>query len=183
MLHGIRTARITHTVAAIAAAVCLSLSGCTGCHRTPDSNGTETPTGVPENPAAIIIDTPSHDPQMLRSYAEAIESDADFTPADFANMMSLCEGSLQFLGQEVDNLQHNDDAADSYNVLTEFSQSRWTADLTGILRFVHNLQLPADMQMRADALTSHSARIDTLILSIQDSQLHGRRIFTLHPEN
>jgi hypothetical protein len=81
----------------------------------------------------------------LDEYAHSISRGEDFDDVQLAYMVMHCKATAKHLEDIVLSLQHNDDAADSYNVLLELEQSRWLDGYRYILKYLKTVSLPSDL--------------------------------------
>ena len=82
--------------------------------------------------------------------------------------------------QELDLLQANDDAADSFHVLNELAKSGWPDDASTLLSFLRTVPLPANMQQRTDQLVRTAARCMTLLDEISTRQHGGKQYLKIN---
>lgn len=170
------TAAAAAVIIAAAAQLCLS---CSSCGRGDDKKAAADSAALAGTPEVILEGPLALDEGSLRSYAAAIGANASFDEADMAKMIRLSEGAFSHLMQELDQLQANGDAADSYNVLTEIAASRWPDDAALILSFLRTVPLPRQMQLRTDQLVRTAARCIVQMDEISAQQLRGRQILRL----
>lgn len=170
----------------VLSALCLCPS-CGSCHRQGDKaaegGGTASDSAALQSPEAILNGPQALDPQGLRSYAAAVNAgNAEFTPSDLATMVFLGEGAVERLDSEVENLVRNEDAADSYNVLTELDRSRWPADACTLIAFLRTVPLNGALRPRADQLVRAAARVQSRLAEIARTQHGGKTYLTLDIE-
>lgn len=166
-------------IAAVTATMLMpSLSSCSRCGRG-DGAGAAADTAAKASPAAILQQPAVLDSQGLHAYVTAIGGNARFDASDMANMILLCRAAWAEVEQEAENLDRNGDAADSYNVLTEYNDAGWVHDADTLTDFLTTVPLPADLQVAADQLTRTRARIITLLNHIADGQHNGRHYLEL----
>lgn len=186
--HGSRFLKAAMIAAGCAAKAAL-IAGCTAmlmptlssCSRCGRGDGADAPadTAAKASPAAILQQPAVLDSQGLHAYVMAIGENARFDTSDMANMILLCRAAWAQVEQEAENLDRNGDAADSYNVLTEYNDAGWVHDADTLTDFLTTVPLPADLQVAADQLTRTRARVITLLDHIAAGQHNGRHYLEL----
>lgn len=176
-----RHRNITATAAAVLIAAAAQLcASCSSCGR---GDGTKTATDsttLAATPEAILEGPLALDPEALHSYAAAVHDNATFDEADIAHVIRLTEGAFSHLLQELEQLQANDDAADSFHVLNELAKSGWPDDTSTLLSFLRAIPLPANMQQRTDQLVRTAARCMTLLDEISTRQHGGKQYLKIN---
>lgn len=177
-----RHRNITATAAAVLIAAAAQLcASCSSCGR---GDGTKTATDstalAAATPEAILEGPLALDPEALHSYAAAVHDNATFDEADIAHIIRLTEGAFSHLLQELEQLQANDDAADSFQVLNELAKSGWPDDASTLLSFLRTVPLPANLQQRTDQLVRTAARCMTLLDEISTRQHGGKQYLKIN---
>lgn len=170
------TAAAATVIIAVAAQLCLS---CSSCGRG-DQKSTPVDSTASANSPELILEGPLKlDYEAMRSYAIDISNVDEFDEADMAKMIRLAEGAFSHLMQELDVLQSNDDAADSYHVLNELTKTEWPYDAALIVSFLRTVPLPQPMQHRVDQLVITAQRCLKQLDEIADSQHNGEHYLEL----
>lgn len=135
---------------------------------------------TPAEKAVITLNSPQVlDRQLMSQMARAIGENAEFNLADFADMITQCEATVNTVEPEIENLDRNDDPADSFGVIDEYARSTWIADYRTIYEFVKGVQLPEDMTARVQGLAKAVERLNTVLEHIDKTQFNGRQPFRL----
>lgn len=176
----IRTVVKTAAATLLLAAVARTFTACTGCGRDAGTGTADTMT-VAERAEVNLAQTPYYDPDALASLAHAVDGHAHFAPDDISTMIILCEGAVSHLQAEADNLQRNDDPADSYNVLSEFAESPVADNVRTIYNYLslQTTTLTPQQAARHIELTHAISHLNGTVDMIQTAQLNGRQIFNL----
>lgn len=163
-----------------AAFIVIASTGCSRCSgdRTNDIADTLTTEQMAE---INLASKPVFDREDISGMANAIRGEARFDAADLSKMLVLCDAAVIRLQTEADQLLRNEDAADSFNVLSEFASSPWTADVRTIYDFLSHADTPLNdaQRQRRISLTRSITRLNETVSEIENSQLGGRRIFRL----
>lgn len=153
--------------------VCMSLiiSGCT-CSSEHQSDET---TLTPEQEEELVLSTPqTFDAQQMHEFAQLIET-GKLQPNQVAPLITMQEAALNKLEAQLEDLLRNEDAADSYAVLTEWASTQWTADFVIIDKYLAHVPLPDRTARRAATVTKATHRARQLITQIETSQLNGKK--------
>lgn len=155
-------------------------TGCSGCGRGDRSSVSDTLT--PEQNRELILSTPeNHDRQTLAELAASIASGAPISIEQMATMIVQCEAHANYFESQIDALERNDDAADTYNVLAETRHSQWVDDYATVMRYLRQAQLRDDERARVSQLDSTNARINAQLAQLQQTQLRGHDVFVFKP--
>lgn len=165
--------KIAATVVALAAAVALifSLRNCRG-----DEAAQLDTVLSPEQSSRIILEqSPHYDPRTLDEYAAAVRDNAAFDIEDYSRMIVAIEAALNRISRELDQLQANDDPADSWNVLHEAALESWPQDVATIFDFLANRAPLTDQQREhIPAINDFIDRCAQQVAEIERTQLGGR---------
>lgn len=166
--------RITYVMVAVAlSAIAATLISIATCQRSP-SIDTE-PKLTPEQSSHKILSEPAvFDPQNLESMAAEIKANHSFDVEQISLMIVAVESALNRLEQDTELLISNDDAADSWNVLSEYAAQQWIDHSTTIVQFLDKAPLSTEQASRVAVIHDTSKRINTLIGQIEKQQLRGR---------
>lgn len=137
----------------VAAVMAMIVQGCTGgCSRTDSGQNAGTPTDAPaysDNPADILASPVDFDAQRITEYAATVAGDTVLSSAEAARLIVNTEAAVNHLGQIIDELERNDDPADTWNVLTELTTTDWTTSLAVIIDYLGRAPLDAVERERA----------------------------------
>ena len=184
MFHKPHTRIIAATIAiAMVVAMIFTIHHCTR----PEDKPLETQTQAsPQEEAERILAAPAQfDQRSLAEYAEAIAGNEEFDEQDLALMIVSAEAAANRIGQILEQLDANLDAADSYNTITEASQQSWPQHLRTIANFLtSSAPLDAQTAQRAEQLKNTLVRYQCIINNIERTQLKGKATaLTLTPDN
>ncbi len=132
---------------------------------------------TPEQSAHRILQHPvAYDQRSLSEYAEDIRKGKAFTVEENSMMIVTVESAFTKFGQELEYLSANDDAADSWNTLTEYARSAWPNDVAVVTDYLSNkATLNSEQVPRMQAIVRSIDMYSTVIRQIEDRQLDGRR--------
>ena len=163
-------------VLAVAAIVAVTASLCTGGNDRDDRDS------VPPTPQQILARPPHYDARTLDDYAAAVRlGRTDFDDNAMANMVMLCQASIDRLGNITDVLVANEDPADSYNTLKELGETTWVRDTALLLRFLRTATKNQDLINRLGQLSSACIHINTSVHEIYQNQLGGNDLHIVLP--
>ena len=166
--------RITYVMVAVAlSAIAATLIYTNTCQRQTDTAAE--PKLTPEQSSHKILSEPAvFDPQNLESMAAEIKADHTFDVEQISLMIVAVESALNRLEQDTELLVANDDAADSWNVLSEYAAQPWIGHSATIVGFLDRAPLNAEQASRVTVIHETSKRINTLVGHIESRQLKGR---------
>lgn len=161
----------TAGVVALAVALIFFIRGC--------GNGDKSHSDTvltPEQSAHRILQEPAvFDERSLAEYAENISSNRSFSVEDVSLMIVAAEATLNKFGQELEYLAGNEDAADSWETLTEEARQTWPSDFITIITFLQNsAPLNNEQVPRMQALYESAQRYQSIIDDIEKKQLKGK---------
>lgn len=168
-----RAVRILILLTVTAGALHLASSCSGGCSRSKSSD-VGTPTrGVRDSACVNISDC-----------ASALRNGGTLSPQEADAVLPLAETDANRLGAIVDELQRNDDPADTYNVLAELDTTSWISDLflvTNALSHVGTLHgasaVQPEVQNRALQLSRSLDVTLSRIKELEASQLNHKKVF------
>lgn len=173
------TAAIAILISALTV-VTTALTGCSGCGRGNGAQGTDSLT--PEQSRELILSKPvKPDRQSLAGFAEAVRAKRPISLEQTAEMTVLCEAAINDFEAQLDQLQRNDDAADTYNVMAETRHAQWVDDYGTVLAYLRDAQLPDDERQRVDGMLRTNLRVAQQVIELQRAQLRGRSVFSFKP--
>lgn len=142
-------------LAVVGIATLIALDSCTGgCSRT-DTLVMDTDPDAPAfgDDPAVILDSPvKFDERTLAEYADKVVGDTVLSTAETARLIVVTEAAVNHLGQIVDELERNDDPADTWNVVNELCRLRWPGDIACVTSYLHRAPLDSVERERADAI-------------------------------
>ena len=164
---------ISIVCAILAAAV---LGGCSGC-----SKKTEVPADItPADEVHTVLEQPQRfDAQGLDELAEKVRQNADFSPAELANMMIQAEAVSNRVSMEAERLVQVDDPADTYWTLKEFAESQWWADYSTVMEWLGQAQLPGEIATRYGMLLKANKRVNDVITSLESRDNKSRNLLDI----
>jgi hypothetical protein len=118
----------------------------------------------------IATDSVTFDECTLDEYAHAISRNEDIDDVQLAYMVMHCKAAAEHLDSIITGLQKNNDAADTYNVLTELAQARWLSDYKYIVHFLKSMSLPSQLQQTFNDIVSINDRINQSVGKIEQQQ-------------
>lgn len=131
---------------------------------------------TPEQSAHRILQEPAvFDERSLAEFAENISSNRSFTVEDISLMIVAAEATLNKFGQELEYLAGNEDAADSWETMTEEGRQTWPADFITIITFLQDsAPLNNEQVSRMQTLFESARRYQSIIDDIEKNQLKGK---------
>lgn len=167
-------------VAAAAVSAVTVAGGCSRCG-TGDGGTVADTLSLQQQAEVLLTQGPEYSHDNLATLAARVRADEPLNVEQTAHAVVLCQGSVNRLQQELDQLQRNDDPADAFNVLSELARASWTADTRTLYNYLSKADTPLDKEeaSRRLALTSAIMRINRTAAQIEETQLGGKRIFRL----
>jgi hypothetical protein len=143
-----------------------------GCGR---SSSNDRPSGgdqIPENEAVQSIEAAdvNFDECSLDDYAHAIARNEDIDNVQRAYMVMHAKAAVEHLSSIVDDLKNNEDASDSFNVLSELEQARWLDGYRSILRYINSINLPDNEARIIESVNKQNADVALKLKSLLRDQ-------------
>lgn len=150
-------------LAVVGISALVALNSCTGgCSRTetlvPAAEVPEVPVDG-DDPATILDSTQDFDERTLAEYADKVVGDTVLTAAETARLIVVTEAAVNHLGQIVDELERNDDPADTWNAVNELCALRWPGDIACVTAYLHRAPLDSVERERTEAMDAAIDRI------------------------
>lgn len=144
----IRESRILLTATVLACTV----GSCSRCNRTTADDNTPAVAerSVDDDPADILSHPVRFDAQSVAEYADLVSRDTVLGNADIARVIVVAQSAVNHVGEILDELQRNDDPADTYNTLAELDTLPWPGCLLDILDGLDRQPLDATERQIAD---------------------------------
>lgn len=138
-----------------------------GCSRCGGTDTADTRVIIREDPADILSHPVTFDAQSVDECARLLASGRELTTAEAARVIVTAEAATNHAGQLLEELDRNDDPADTYHVLKELDGQAWPGQLDDIIDGLDNQPLDAPERERADALRKANRRIAILKESLR----------------
>ena len=156
-----------------AAAVAVLLWNCSGSGKSGAGNDTITE----EEAAELILSSPQvFDDQSLTDLAAKVRNNEEFGPEALANMIVLCDATVNRVEQDAEQLQVIDDPVDTYERLTGYASQPWMADYRTVYDYLVAASLPGEYAERVDMLKKAAQRLNAIITDLERVHLQGKNV-------
>jgi hypothetical protein len=85
-------------------------------------------------------------------------------------MVMHAKAAVEHLSSIVDDLKNNEDASDSFNVLSELEQARWLDGYRSILRYLNSINLPDNEARIIESVNKQNADVALKLKSLLRDQ-------------